>query len=121
MSNSKTVFVVEDDMVISLVINKMLKGLGYTIVGKSTSGVDAIDKILSLKPDIVLMDIRINGELDGVETVAKIKETLDIDVIFLTGNSDKLNYDRAQKVGFVDLIHKPFTVSDLENALDLVD
>lgn len=121
MVDKKTIMIVEDDMVISLVIDKMVRGLGYKVLGKATSGPEAIEKIINLKPHIVLMDIRIKGDMDGVETVAKIRETMDVNVIFLTGNSDKLNFDRAKKVGFIDLIIKPFTTVDLERALNMVD
>ena len=121
MADNKTIMIVEDDMVISLVIDKMVRALGYTVVGKATSGPEAIEKVLELKPHIILMDIRIKGDMDGVDTVIKIREELDVNVIFLTGNSDKLNYNRAEKAGFVDLITKPFTMVDLEGALKKIN
>ncbi len=116
----KTVLIVEDDMIISLVIENMVKELGHEVVGKANSGQEAIDLALENKPDLVLMDIRLKGEMDGIEAVKIIKEKISTSVIYLTGNSDRLNYDRAKATECVDLITKPFTISDLTKSFDLV-
>ncbi|MBO6571508.1 response regulator [bacterium] len=120
MSNSKKVLIVEDDMIISLVVENMIKELGHTVVGKAVSGEEAIDIANKEKPDILLMDIRLKGEMDGIDTVAKIKETIDSQVIYLTGNSDRLNFERAKDTDFADLIVKPFTIGDLDKSLKLI-
>lgn len=116
----KTVLIVEDDMIISLVIENMVKELGHEVVGKANSGQEAIDLALENKPDLVLMDIRLKGEMDGIEAVKIIKEKISTSVIYLTGNSDRLNYDRAKATECVDLITKPFTINDLTKSFDLV-
>lgn len=117
MSTNKKVLIVEDDMIISLVVENMVKELGHTVVGKAVSGEEAIEIALKEKPDILLMDIRLKGEMDGIDTVAKIKESINSKVIYLTGNSDRLNFERAQDTNFVDLIIKPFTIGDLDKSL----
>ncbi|MEP2448566.1 MAG: response regulator [Balneola sp.] len=120
MSDSKKVLIVEDDMIISLVVENMIKELGHIVVGKAVSGEEAIVIANKEKPDILLMDIRLKGDMDGIDTVAKIKETIDSQVIYLTGNSDRLNFERAKDTDFADLIVKPFTISDLDKSLKLI-
>lgn len=118
--SAKKVLIVEDDMIISLVVENMIKKLGYKLVGKASSGDKAIELALSEKPDVVLMDIRLKGEMDGIEAVTKIKEHIDIEVIYLTGNSDKVNYERAKATKCIDLISKPFTIAELTRSLEMV-
>jgi CheY-like chemotaxis protein len=107
-------------MIISLVIENMVKELGHEVVGKATSGDEAINLASEHKPDLVLMDIRLKGEMDGIEAVTIIKNKIETAVIYLTGNSDRVNYDRARETEFIDLITKPFTISDLTKSLELV-
>jgi CheY-like chemotaxis protein len=114
------ILVVEDDMIISLVVENMIKKLGHVLVGKATSGEEAINIAKEHKPDIVLMDIRLKGEMDGIEAITQIKNHIDTEVIYLTGNSDKVNYERAKATNFVDLISKPFTLGELTRSLELV-
>ncbi|MFP8488848.1 response regulator [Gracilimonas sp. Q87] len=117
----KKVLIVEDDMIISLVIENMIKKLGHNLVGKVASGEEAIKLAEEHEPDIILMDIRLKGEVDGIEAVKRIQETIDTAVIYLTGNSDKVNYERAKATNCVDLISKPFTIGELTRSLDLVE
>lgn len=119
-NQTKRVLIVEDDMIISLVIENMVKELGHEVVGKATSGEEAIKLAVEHVPDLVLMDIRLKGEMDGIEAVTIIKEKISTSVIYLTGNSDRVNYDRARETDFIDLITKPFTISDLTKSLELV-
>lgn len=117
----KRVLIVEDDMIISLVIENMVKELGHEVVGKATSGDEAIRLATEHEPDLVLMDIRLKGEMDGIEAVTIIKNNIDTSVIYLTGNSDRVNYERARETDFIDLITKPFTISDLTRSMELVN
>lgn len=120
LGKPKRVLIVEDDMIISLVIENMVKELGHEVIGKATSGSEAIDIALENAPDLILMDIRLKGEMDGIEAVTQIKEKINTAVIYLTGNSDRVNYDRARATDFIDLITKPFTITDLTKSLELV-
>lgn len=116
----KKVLIVEDDMIISLVVENMVKELGYKVIGKAASGEDAVTLALEHNPDLVLMDIRLKGEMDGIEAVQEIKSQIETNVIYLTGNSDKVNYERAIATDCVDLISKPFTIRELTKSLELV-
>ena len=120
MNSNKKILIVEDDMIISLVVENMVKELGYSVVGKAVSGEEAIKIAKEEQPDILLMDIRLKGDMDGIDTVAKIKESINPKVIYLTGNSDRLNFERAKDTDFADLIVKPFTIGDLDKSLRLL-
>lgn len=112
-SNKGNVFIVEDDMLLSLVEERLIKKLGYNVVGKATSGNEAIPKIKKSKPDVILMDISLDGNLDGIETMTQIRNFSSVPVIYLSGNSDQLNLERAKKTKFVDYLVKPITERDL--------
>ncbi|MEO1022253.1 MAG: response regulator [Bacteroidota bacterium] len=118
---NKRILIVEDDMIISLVIENMVRELGHQVVGKATSGDEAISLAQEHEPDLILMDIRLKGEMDGIEAVTEIKSKINTSVIYLTGNSDRLNYERAKETEFIDLITKPFTIGDLTKSLELVN
>ncbi len=107
-------------MIISLVIENMVKELGHEIVGKAVSGTEAIELATKHSPDLILMDIRLKGEMDGIEAIKAIKEKINTSVIYLTGNSDRVNYERAKATEFTDLITKPFTLNDLTKSFELV-
>lgn len=115
------VLIVEDDNIISLVLVNMIKQLGHEVVGTSTNGKDAIDLAVEHEPTLILMDIRLKGELDGIETVIAIKEKMSVPVIYITGNTDRQHFERAKETNFVDLISKPFTQNDLLRSIDKVN
>lgn len=115
--NKGDVFIVEDDMLLSLVEERLLIKLGYTVTGKAISGEEAVPKIKSVKPDIVLMDISLNGDMDGIDTMIKIRNFSSVPVIYLSGNSDQLNLERAKKTQYVDYLVKPITEHDLVDPL----
>lgn len=119
MDNKKAgkVFIVEDDLLLSMVEERLIKKLGYEVVGKADSGVDAVEQIAKLKPDVIVMDISLNGEIDGVDTMQKIREKSSVPVIYLSGSGDRYHYERAKKTGFTDFLTKPVTSADLKEPL----
>ncbi len=121
MEKNKTskgnVFIVEDDMLLSLVEERLLMKLGYNVIGKAVSGEDAVPKIKSAKPDAILMDISLSGEMDGIDTMTEIRNFSSVPVIYLSGNSDQLNLERAKKTQYVDYLVKPITEHDLVDPL----
>lgn len=116
-NNTPSVLIVEDDKLLSLVENRLISGLGYEVAGTASSGDEAILFVKEHNPDIVVMDISLNGSLDGVEAVEKLREFTSIPVIYLSGNSDKYNYERAKKTEFTDYLVKPVTAEDLTQPL----
>lgn len=114
MSNSsKKILIVEDDMLLSFVEERIVKKLGYQVAGKATNGPEAIELAANLKPDLIIMDILLKGSMDGVETMKKIRETSEVPVIYLSGNSDEANMNRAKETDFAGYLVKPVTAQDL--------
>ena len=83
------ILVVEDESIVSKDIQQSLKKLGYNIVGAAATGEKAVVLANETKPDLVLMDIMLKGEMSGIDTAEKIKETLNVPVIYLTAYADE--------------------------------
>jgi CheY-like chemotaxis protein len=113
-SDSKKVLIVEDDMLLSLVEERLIKKMGHEVVAKVVSGEEAITKAKEMEPDLILMDIILKGEMDGIEAMEEIRKVSDVPVVYLSGNSDRFNYERAKKTGFTDYLVKPITNNDLK-------
>ena len=111
------VLIVEDDMLLSLVEEKLLKKLGYSIVGKAVYGEEAIRKVEKFNPDIVMMDISLKGTDDGIDTMKKIRRFSSVPVIYLSGSTDKHSIERAKKTNFVDFLIKPVSEHELKGPL----
>jgi DNA-binding NarL/FixJ family response regulator len=103
----KKVMIVEDDFIIRMFIEKIIKSLGADIVAKASESKEAVDSFVRSQPDLVLMDIGIRGDLDGVDTVKLMKEQGTLNVIYLTGNSDEKTIERAKKTEPFGFIFKP--------------
>jgi two-component system cell cycle sensor histidine kinase/response regulator CckA len=113
------ILIVEDDSIIALELKDRLQSLGYNVRAMTPSGEDAIAKADDLRPDLVLMDIRLRGELDGVEAAAKIRECFDIPVVYLTAYADKDTLQRAKITEPYGYILKPFEERELHTAIEM--
>ncbi|MEX0928281.1 MAG: response regulator [Balneolales bacterium] len=113
----KKVLIVEDDRILSFLLSKQLKRLGYEVVGRIASGEEAIDSVKKANPDFLLMDINLEGELDGIDTMARIRSFSDIPFLYLTGNSDPNTRFRADKTRPVAYLIKPILIKDLSEVL----
>jgi len=111
--------IVEDEMIIGANISLQLSKLGYDVTGIVSRGEEAIAHVKQNRPDIVLMDIQLKGELDGIDTVIKMQQEIDMPVIFLTANADDENFDRAKSTNPYAFISKPFKKLDLQHAIEL--
>ena len=116
--NETRIFIVEDERVVSLALQRTLHKLGYVVAGTATSGEEALEAVGPAAPDLLLMDIQLGGELDGVATAQRLRATHDIPVIFLTGYSDSATLARAQITGPSAYILKPFEQRELHLAID---
>lgn len=115
--DSKKVMIVEDEGIVSIDIRNILSRLGYTVSGVAFSGEEAIDIIQKSGPDLILMDIGLKGDIDGIEAAKKIKEDHKIPVIFLTGFADENTLLRAKGADPAGYIIKPINEEELEAAL----
>ncbi|GAB5408858.1 MAG: hypothetical protein Wins2KO_32500 [Winogradskyella sp.] len=116
------ILIVEDDKVLSLLLTKMVERLNYQVIGTCVSGHEAITKIKALKPDLILMDIMLEDDIDGVDAMLEIrKKSLTTPVVFITGNSDIYNRERAKKTNYVDYLVKPISFDLLKETIKKVE
>ena len=116
----ESVLIVEDDDIIARVEEWRLKNLGYNVCGRAITGAEAMEFVVNKKPDVVLMDINIKGEMDGIETAKMIKKGFNIPVIYVTSHSDGVTLERAKETKPDGFIVKPFDDKDLRVAIELV-
>lgn len=119
MSEKIKILIVEDEMVIAANISLQLTELGYEVTAIVPRGEEALTQIESELPDILLLDINLKGELDGIETALKMQKTHDIPIIYLTANSDDAHFQRAKETHPYAFIAKPFKKLDLQRAIEL--
>jgi PAS domain S-box-containing protein len=124
---SAKIMVVEDERITAEDIKDGLISLGYNVPAVVYSGEDAVKRAGEIQPDLVLMDIRLEGEMDGIEAAKEIKKHYDIPVIYLTAYSDEGTLERAKKTepsGYIlkepsGFIHKPFEESELHSVIEI--
>ncbi|TYP91945.1 Response regulator receiver domain-containing protein [Fodinibius salinus] len=114
--SEKKILVVEDDMIIALALAQSVKQLGHAVVDKVTSGEGAINAALEHKPDLILMDIKLEKSIDGITAIKEIRKEMEVDVIFITGNSDRHNLTRAEDTNFIDYLVKPVQKNHLRQS-----
>jgi diguanylate cyclase (GGDEF)-like protein/PAS domain S-box-containing protein len=118
MQNER-ILVVEDEKIISLDLQRRLEKFGYQVVGLSATGTDAVEKARSLLPDIILMDIMLGGDIDGIDAARQIKADLAIPVIFLTAFADEKTLARAKQAEPYGYVLKPFKERELYTTIDI--
>lgn len=121
MSTSKRLLIVEDERIVAMDLRKRLEKMGHTVVGNVANGNDAIRLATEHRPDLILMDIRIEGDKDGIDTAAIIRSSLHIPHIFLTAHSDQGTIDRAKQTDPDGYILKPFTDRDIALNIQIAD
>ena len=109
---------VEDESIVALDVADQLAALGYEVKGIASSGEEAVEQATELCPDLVLMDMMLKGEMDGVAASAQILETLDIPVVFLSAFSDADTLDRAKRTGPFGYLLKPFDERELHVVIE---
>jgi PAS domain S-box-containing protein len=114
-----TILIVEDEVVVARDIDAQLREGGYQPVGHAMRGEDAIALAQSLKPDLVLMDIRLAGEMDGISAAEAIHTQLGIPVVFLTAFASPEVLERAKKTQPFGFLHKPFSERDLSTGIEM--
>jgi DNA-binding LytR/AlgR family response regulator len=119
MEKAVKILIVEDEMIIAANISLQLSELGYEVTGILPRGEEALPHIKIDKPDIVLLDIRLKGKMDGIETAKEIEKQYNIPIIYLTANADDAHFSRAKETHPYAFISKPFKKLDLQRAIEL--
>jgi PAS domain S-box-containing protein len=118
MANAR-IQVVEDESIVALDIKDNLEILGYNVVAVESSGEQAIQKAIETRPDLVLMDIRLKGEMDGIEAAQQIRAHLGTPVIYLTAYADEATLQRAKITEPYGYILKPFEERELHTTIEM--
>lgn len=113
------IVVVEDEPIVAEDLRRQLKKFGYAVSGIFYNAEEALPFVREEQPDLLLMDVNLGAGMDGIEAVLQIKQSLDLPVIFLTGNTDESTYNRARQTDPAAFLSKPFRSRDLRAAIDL--
>lgn len=121
-STSKKILIVEDELVLQLMLIHMLQRMGFDQFEKTTKGREAVRLCEENDFGLILMDIMLQDDIDGIEAYRQIKEMKgDIPVIYITGNTDPKNKERADELGYYDYLGKPLTFKQLKSSIDKIE
>ncbi len=115
---SARILIVEDESIIAMDIKNTLTALNYEVVGIAVSGEDAIRQAVDLQPDLVIMDINLEGGIDGIEAVSEIRKSQDIPAVYLTSHSNRVTFDRAIQTQPHGYLVKPVGRNDLYSSIE---
>ena len=115
----KKIMIVEDEAVIALRLEQRIAEMGYEVIGMSHTGEGCVKKARSLLPDLILMDVMISGDLDGIDAAKIMKEELDIPVIFMTAYTEDQIIERAKEVEPYGYIIKPIRDRELKATIEI--
>ncbi len=118
MAKSK-IMIVEDEWITADDIKTSLQSLGYTVTSMVSSGEEAIQKAEEDRPDLVLMDIVLKGEMDGIEAANQIRSLFNIPIVYLTAYADEKVLERAKITEPFGYIVKPFINEDLKITIEI--
>lgn len=112
------ILIVEDDAITALDLKYNLEELGYEIIDIVDKGQDAIDAAFKLTPDIILMDIKLNDDISGIEVANKISP-LNIQVIYLTGYIDSDTFEKSNVKCLYQYVTKPYDINKLDQIIKI--
>ena len=113
------IMIVEDEIIIAKALSKELQDLGYEVCQLSSSGEKAIEIAENESPDLVIMDVRLHGEMDGIKAARDIKDRLGIPVIFITGFSDDKVKEKAGVTESYKYLVKPLRKNEIKSSVEM--
>ncbi len=113
----KKILIVDDDTTIAETTARMLERLDYRVVGIVSTGEAAVNETINRHPDVVIMDVVLDGTINGIEASCQIGEFLNVPVIFMTGHH---NISAAMQANKRTILRKPFTSRDLQETIEAV-
>src|SRR5215470_7974166 len=117
ISTERRALIIEDEALIAEELRERLSQLGFTVVAAVGSGEEGVEIATRERPDLVLMDIRLSGQKDGVQAAKEIREQVDVPIVYLTAHSDRLTVERANKTDHDGFILKPFVRRELQSTI----
>ncbi|MGQ9897557.1 MAG: response regulator [Acidobacteriota bacterium] len=118
-SDSKRILIVEDEILIAQALRLHLENMGYTVTGIVSSGEEALKVVASASPDLVLMDVRLSGPMDGITAGTQIHTRFGLPVVYLTANSDPVTIERIVKSQPYGYVSKPIHGALLRSTLSI--
>lgn len=115
----KQIVVVEDERIVAADIQSRLEEMNYEVAGLAAAGAEGVELVERVRPDLVLMDIKLDGEMDGIEAATRIRERCDIPVVYLTAYDDDDTLGRAKISQPFGYVLKPFDSRDLRTAIEV--
>jgi response regulator NasT len=112
------ILIAEDNDLVSLTLEEQLKGLGYDVIGIARNGAEAVTLANRLKPDLIIMDIRM-PEMEGTEAAARIRDQMPVPIIMLTAYADKDTVRKAEAAGALAYLVKPVNENELPPAINI--
>ena len=116
---NKSVLIVEDESIVAMEIESYIQQLGCHVVDIASNAKDAYKYAMQKKPDLILMDVSLKGDIDGIEIASKIKSEMDVFIIYLTAFSDTATIERAVKTDPSAYLSKPFNRQELFAAIKI--
>jgi signal transduction histidine kinase len=113
------ILIVEDENIVALDMRMRLESMGYSIIGVVDTGELAVERAIALGPDLVIMDIKLKGDQDGIDVATQLRERSEVPVIFVTAFTDERTLDRAKRASPYGYIVKPFHERELRIAIEL--
>lgn len=114
------VLIIEDNFIIQMFLESIIMDMGHEVAHTVDNSEDALVFIENNSPNLILLDIGISGERDGIETSQIIYDKYKIPVVFITGNSDESTLQRARKTNPVHIIHKPIDDYKLKSEFEII-
>jgi CheY-like chemotaxis protein len=119
VSSKPRALIVEDEVLIAEELKARLSLLGFSVIAAVDSGEEGIAIATRERPDLVLMDIRLKGEKDGVQATKEIHQQVDLPIVYLTAYSDRLSVDRARGTEYDGFVLKPFRAGELQSTIEI--
>ena len=113
------ILIVEDEMIVALDLEDRLRTMGYEVLGAVQTGEEAVARATQLHPDLILLDIMLKGQIDGIAAAAEINQLLSIPIIFLTASTDEKTLERAKFTGPFAYVLKPFEDRELRVNIEI--
>lgn len=120
MKNKAKILIVEDEAISAIMMTEHFKKSGFSDIESASTGDEAVKMAQGEKPDVIFMDIRLAGAMDGIDTANKILSTHDIPIVFITGYSEDVITDRVKNFKSAMCVYKPLNMNEIDILLDSI-
>lgn len=120
MNKKNRILIVEDEILISLMLKNDLELNGFIISSLVATGEDAVKKAINDQPDVILMDIRLSGKIDGIDAAKQILKNKYIPIIFMTGYSINEYSKRIEEIAYIAYLNKPIDIKEIINIINSI-